>query len=170
MIKVPDDVSEKIRSSQKTLFILCGLPYSGKTYLCEQLKERASISVVRIDDIFQARGFDWDKNILPDEKEWGEIFERSYEQIVDSFSQSDSVVHDSTNHTRASREKLREVARKVGATTIILYIRVPTNVIWDRWERNVVSRSRSVVAKNLIEMTIDTFEPPTPDEGAVVEI
>jgi len=48
-----------IQNSQKTLFILCGYPYVGKSYVSSQIQQQADIKVVAIDDILTARGFDY---------------------------------------------------------------------------------------------------------------
>ena len=163
-----DSVIKKIRASERTLFILCGLPYSGKTYITEKLIAKTEISIVRIDDLFHEGGFSWDKNILPNKAEWDVIFEDSYQVTKNILGRSENVLYDSTNHTLASREKLRELAKQSGAETTVIFVNTPKNIIWERWEKNKESTARSVVAKDLVEMTIDVFEPPTQDEHVVM--
>ena len=162
-------IAALINSSQKTLFILCGLPYSGKTYVSDRLHTETGISVIRIDDILRKRGFDWNTNKLPNEAEWRGIFEESYQATKNILERSENVLYDSTNHTLASREKLRELAKQSGAETAVIFVNTPKNLIWERWEKNKESTTRSVVAKDLVEMTINAFEPPTQDEH-VIEI
>lgn len=59
-----------IQNSQKTLFILCGFPYAGKSYIAKRLLEHADVVFVSIDDIFHACGFDWNTNTLPSSDEF----------------------------------------------------------------------------------------------------
>ena len=158
-----------INSSQKTLFILCGLPYSGKTYVSERLCAEVGMNVVRIDDILRKRGFDWNTNKLPNEAEWRGILEESYQATKNILERSENVLYDSTNHTLTSREKLRELAKQSGAETAVIFVNTPKSLIWERWEKNIKLTTRSIVAKDLVEMTINAFEPPTQDEH-VIEI
>ena len=150
------------------LFILCGLPYSGKTYVSDRLHTETGISVIRIDDILRKRGFDWNTNKLPNEAEWRGIFEESYQATKNILERSENVLYDSTNHTLASREKLRELAKQSGAETAVIFVNTPKHIIWERWEKNKESTTRSIVAKDLVEMTIDTFDPPTQDEHVII--
>lgn len=162
------EIIKQINSSQRTLFIMCGLPYSGKTYVSDRLSTETSIHVIRIDDILSKRNFDWDTNKLPNEAEWVEIFEESYQVTKNILERSENVLYDSTNHTLASREKLRELAKQSGAETAVIFVNTPKPIIWERWEKNKKLITRSVVAKDLVEMTIDAFEPPTQDEHAII--
>jgi predicted kinase len=161
------NVISVIQSSQATLFIMCGFPYAGKSHVVNQIKSHADIMVVSIDDIFKAKGFDWDTNNLPDNTQWQEIFDESYEQVKGALTQGKNVLYDSTNQTVASRDKLREVVRSVGAETIVIYIQCSPETVWKRWEENQKNPNRSVVSKNLVQMTIDSFEVPAEDENVI---
>lgn len=156
---------KEIRNSQKTLWILCGLPYSGKTYISNKIVESVSISYISIDHILEELGFDWDTGRLPDADGWKRVFDISYERSKESLKNNLNVLYDSTNHTKASRDVLRKVAQEVGASTKVIYIDVSVETIWKRWEENVVNKSRSVVAKDLVEQTIESFESPTSGEN-----
>ena len=160
---------EKIRATERALFILCGLPYSGKTHVSDRLHTKTGIHVVRIDDILRKRCFDWNTNKLPNEAEWRGIFEESCQATKNILERSENVLYDSTNHTLASREKLRELAKQSGAETAVIFVNTPKHIIWERWEKNKKLTTRSIVAKDLVEMTIDAFDPPTKDEH-VIEI
>ena len=161
-------IISKIQNSKSVLYILCGFPYSGKSYVSSQLQQQVGIKVVAIDDIFTAKGFDWDTNVLPSAIEWEQIFNESYEQVKDNLLQGKNVLYDSTNQTVVSRNKLRKAAESVGAETCVLYIKTPTDTIWQRWEENHNNHKRSVVGRELVQQTIDMFEEPTEDEDVLV--
>ena len=163
MLDLKNSIST-IQSSNKTLFILCGFPYAGKSYIVSQIRPQADIKVVSIDDIFIAKGFDWDTNVLPGMNEWEQIFNKSYEKTKDNLLQGRSVLYDSTNQTVASRNKLREIAESVGADSCVLYIKTPVETVWQRWEGNQNNPTRSVVNRDLVQQIIDMFEEPTEDE------
>lgn len=158
----------KIQNSQKTLFILCGYPYAGKSYVVNQIKSHADIMVVSIDDIFNAKGFGWDTNNLPDNTQWQEIFDESYENVKGALTQGINVLYDSTNQTVASRDILRSQADSVGASTCVVYIQSPIVEVWKRWEENKENPTRSMVSKELVQVTIDMFEEPNESENVIV--
>jgi len=162
------NIIAKIQNSTGTLFILCGLPYSGKSYVSSQIQQHSDIKVVAIDDILTARGFDWDTNVLPSATEWEQIFNESYEQVKDNLLQGKNVLYDSTNQTVVSRNKLRKVAEAVGADTCVIYIKTSTDTVWHRWEENHNNPKRSVVDKELVQQTIDMFEEPVESENVII--
>ena len=163
-----DELIKTIKESQKTLFILCGFPYAGKSFVAEELRKHTDIVFVSIDTIFRAHGFDWDTNTLPDTEAWQKIFDKSYEKTKEELKAGKNVLYDSTNQTIASRDKLREVASTVGADACVIYIKSSMETVWKRWEENQKKPTRSAVSKELIQMTIDQFEEPTVNENVLV--
>lgn len=157
-----------LQDSKRILFILCGLPYAGKSFIANQLIRNTKIEVIAIDDIFESRGFDWNTNKLPTATEWQEIFVESYEAVHDALRQGKNVLYDSTNHTKASRDALREVATSVGASSCVIYVKTPAEVIWERWRENQKSPSRPQVSAELVQATIDSFEEPQGEENVIV--
>lgn len=161
-------VIHKIKNSKSTLFILCGFPYAGKSYVVNQLQLQTDIQIVAIDDIFKVKRFDWDTNILPNENEWKDIFEESYKQTKQALLDGKNVLYDSTNQTVSSRDTLRKIAKSVNADTCVIYIKSSAETIWKRWEENNSNPTRSVVSRELVQMTIDMFEEPTLKENIIV--
>jgi len=162
-----DVVINLIRHSQKTLFILCGLPYAGKSFIAKELQNHTDIVYVSIDKIFQEHGFNWNTNSLPNAEEWQSIFNDSYIKTVGMLAEGKSVLYDSTNQTIASRDKLREVSTPVDGMSCVLYIQAPVETVWERWEGNLKNPTRSVVSRELTQTTIDTFEEPTESENVL---
>lgn len=163
-----EKLRDTIRGADKTLFILCGLPYAGKSYVADAVRNQTDVVYVSIDTIFSNRGFDWTLNNLPTSDAWQQIFDESYEDVREALRHGKNVLYDSTNHTLASRNKLREVASSVGAHAIVLHIASPVETVWRRWEENRENPTRSTVSKELVQQTIDMFEEPTERENAIV--
>ncbi len=157
-----------IQSSHRTLFVLCGFPYAGKSFVAEQLLEHADLRFVSIDDIFHVHGFDWNSNTLPDANTWEQIFRESYEQAKQALMDGKNVLYDSTNQAVSSRDNLREIARSVEADTKVIHVKSSIETVWKRWEKNQESQSRSIVSKDLVQMTIDMFEEPTEEENTII--
>ncbi len=159
---------KSVTRSRHTLFIMCGFPYAGKSFVAEELRKHTDIVFVSIDTIFRAHGFDWDTNTLPDTEAWQKIFDESYEKTKEELKAGKNVLYDSTNQTIASRDKLREVATTVGADACVIYIKSSIETVWNRWEENRKNQTRSAVSKALMQMTIDMFEVPTVNENVLV--
>lgn len=162
------EVIRDINNSNKTLYILCGLPYSGKTYLSERVLAKTSCAYVSIDQILQELGFDWNLNKLPDGDEWEQVFNISYQKSQEALRGGLNVLYDSTNHTKISRDVLRKIAKDVGACAKVIYIDVPIETIWQRREENIIKKDRSKIDKKLVDMTIKSFEIPTDDENLII--
>ncbi len=167
MIEIIEDVIQLINNSNKTLWILCGLPYSGKTYTGKNILEQTSCVYVSIDNILAELHYDWNANKLPDEAGWRKVFDISYQQTQEALQKGLSVLYDSTNHTRASRDKLREVASSVGADAKVIYINVSKEVAIERWQENKKQRNRFVLDENLLHSTINSMEIPDNDENVI---
>ncbi|HEY1074493.1 MAG TPA: AAA family ATPase [Patescibacteria group bacterium] len=149
------------------LYILCGLPYSGKTTLAKSLIRKLGCAYVSIDVIRDQLGFSWEENHKVTADNWRQIFKASYQDMRNKLGRGQSVVFDSTNHDFDSREKLRTYAAGVGADAKVIFIDVPVNVIWKRWEENQNLKTRSHIAKELVEWTIDHFEKPENSEQVI---
>lgn len=162
-----DQLISQINDSQRTLWILCGLPYSGKTHLAQQIVERTSIVHISIDHILKELDFDWDTGHLPDTAGWEKVFNLSYAMTRDALKGGLNVLYDSTNHTKISRDTLRTIAQESGADAKVIFVDTPIEVIWERWTKNRLTKNRSVIARDLVEQTIQSFEIPTSSEGEV---
>lgn len=162
------EVIKRLRTSPSTLCILCGLPYSGKSFIAVEIAQQTGCAVVAIDDFFHARGYVWDTSTLPDTEAWDSIFREAYDATETALANGQSVLFDSTNHTRVSRDRLREVAKRAGAQSLVVYVEAPAEVLWERWRKSESDKTRHVIPKELVEQTIAAFEPPTEDENIAV--
>ncbi len=167
-MKTVEELIQLINDSRKTLWILCGFPYSGKTHIAKQILEQTPCVFISIDDILKDLGYDWNTNKLPDEESWKKVFDISYQKAKEALEKDLNVLYDSTNHTKISRDRLREVAKSVGADAQVIYVDVPKEVAIERWQENKKERGRFVLDENLLHETINAMEIPTDDEKVIV--
>ncbi len=151
-----------------TLYILCGLPYSGKTTLARALRNKLGWAYVSIDIIRERLGFSWKENEKVTADDWRNIFETSYDDMIARLNEGKSVIYDSTNHDVTSRERLRNHAFDTGFSSKVIFLNIPEATIWERWEENQKTPTRSHISKDLLQQTINSLDPPTKEENVIV--
>lgn len=164
------NLADTVKNSEAKLYIFCGLPYAGKTYLLKQWQAQHPdlISTVSLDSIFEEFGYSWDEDHRPDGAGWEKILAQAKAEIIAALSINKSVFYDSTNHTKASRDALREIADEVGKDTTVVYVKSDPSTIWARYEDNAKSPTRPQANRTLVQEVIDTFEEPTADENVLI--
>jgi len=142
-----------------TLFIMCGLPYSGKTFFSKRFSAENRYRLVSIDDVRESLGIFWSKTDT-DAQNWQEVFRVVDELIVSTLKQGESVVYDSANQDEASRSKYRKLAESLGCSSKIVFIDTPIEVIQERRLDNQGNLVRAHIPQEHFESTVQTFVPP----------
>lgn len=148
------------------LYILCGLPFSGKTTLSKVLARELHLSRVSIDDLNTERGI-WDdeKGLSPEE--WTDVYNEAYRCIDALLSQGKSVVDDNANFTREQRDRLRAIATTYYVPTTVIYVTTPLVEVRRRWQENRQTKVRGDVRDADFAQVVDSFEAPTNDENVL---
>jgi predicted kinase len=149
------------------LYILCGLPFSGKTTLANELVSRLGVSRVAIDDINGERGV-WDDETGLSPEEWTNTYQEAYRRINLLLKQGKSVVDDSVNYARELRDRLRAIAERHGAATTVIYVDVPLAEARRRWLENRQTARRADVRDSDFANVVEHFEVPTEDENVLL--
>lgn len=119
--------------------------------------------VVSIDAIRESEGFYWGTK-EPDASEWQKIFAEANTTIVQSLKFGKSVVYDSANQDRASRDRLTKLGQSCGCETRLIFFDVPREVIMQRRSESQQQKSRHHIPDSFFNAALDTFESPTQDE------
>ena len=149
-----------------TLYILCGLPFAGKTTLANALVRRFDLHRVVIDDINGERGL-WDDEIGLSPEEWANTYQEAYRRIDAFLGAGESVIDDSVNFTRSLRDQLRDIARRRAAQAIVVFVDVSLDEARRRWRANRQTAVRDDVRDADFANVADHFEPPQADEEAL---
>jgi predicted kinase len=146
-----------------TLFLLCGLPASGKTNLARRLElEHRAVRLAPDEWMARIVGDGWaaDKRELVEAVQW-QLAQRLLELGV-------SVVLENGFWRARDRNACRARARELGAEAKLFYLNVPK----DELQRRLIERNKSlppdtfaVTPEQLDEMW-PHFEPPGDDELA----
>lgn len=144
-----------------TLFLLCGLPGSGKTTLAKQLEQERSALRLTPDE-WMARivgdGYDEAKRVAVEAVQW-EIAARVLKLGVD-------VVLDWGFWSKAERDDYRERAQVLGAKVQVKFLEVSLDVLRQRLADRVTNPSPDMfpVDEAQLDLWSSWFEPPTPEE------
>lgn len=134
-----------------TLFVLCGIPASGKTTLAKELEEQTGAKVHSLDDM-ASYGDEQDTD--------GKLHKQWIANIKADLQNGNSVVCDSTALTSIGRRWIISQFSDINCEKVLVVKAVPVEVCLERNE----NRACKVTEKH-IRNAARVLEPPTKDEG-----
>lgn len=155
--------AQEYRKNIPVLYIMCGLPFSGKSTLAQKMYEENGWKIVSIDHIKAKKGLrdTWKGMNVSD---WRDIFAEAEHQTENELCKGRSVIYDSTNHTKQSRDKLRRIAKKCKCTSRVIFADVSPKTAKSRWMTNKDSNKRMDLPEWAFQAVIRDWESPTKDE------
>jgi predicted kinase len=148
------------------VYILCGIPFSGKSTLAHILSIQRGWTHVDVDAIAQSLIDSCDGDVT--EEQWTEAFTASYEQVTTNLARGQSVVHDATNYARTVRDRVRAIAHQFGSSAHVIYITIPIQEADRRRIANQAHPQRHQVSDTDFFEVVSSLEPPTEDESVLV--
>ena len=149
-----------------TLFIMCGLPFSGKTTLAHALADQCGCVHLDLDSLASQKGLIPEKGI--DDNQWGLLFNEAHQHLAALLSSGKSVVFDAVNYDRVGRDRLQAIARHNGSSVYVVYLNLTLQELEQRRRANLDNRHRpNVREKDFKELARD-FEVPTVEENLLV--
>lgn len=146
-----------------TLYIMSGLPYSGKTYLAKKISEKTNVTLIAYDAIWEEMNKKLDTWLS-----WDQVTKIAHQRINEALSQEKSVVYDNLGDTRWYRDELKELAEKNNADAQIIFLDIPQSVRLARYEENHLNPSRHHVSKKRFNRSSDEYESPVRDENPII--
>ena len=149
-----------------TLYIMCGLPFSGKTTLAKKIAEKTGAKLIAFDRIWAEKKGE----LIPDidkVAEWRFILSVAYKRIRETLSANRSVVYDDINVRKEHRAALQTIAKETQAAFVIVYLNTPMSEIKSREARNKTSKKRHEVASVNFNKAIRQWQAPTGEAGVV---
>lgn len=145
-------LSENIHKT--TLYIMSGLPFSGKSLFSEEVEEYTSIVRVGFDDV-------WNELLL-------KIPDLTYDMAIvfiekklsDLLIKDISVIYDSTNLKEEHRKRLLYLAEKAHAKGVILYIPTTIEETYARQAQSLLDKSHHVIDLQNIKTVLENIEIP----------
>lgn len=136
------------------LFILCGLPFSGKSTITNFLTEHYGFKKVSFDDICKSIELIENRFALPEE-----TMNLAFDQIS-LHLKTNSVIWDALNDTRAKRDQIHEFALHNNAMPITLFVDVPIETIQERRKQSSLIKDRSLISDKNFDLKLKSFESP----------
>jgi len=149
-------------------YLLVGFPYSGKSTLARELKNKLGFEHINIDQLkFDKGSTDVGDDDVPD-LAWNETFDIADNLILEYLKAGKNVANEYAWITREWRDRARKVAGDAGFETKVIYIKVPKQELWNRWQENAETKKRFQWPKIEFERNFKDFEEPTKVENVII--
>ena len=149
-----------------TLYVMCGLPFSGKTTLAKMIADHKEAQLIAFDWIWAQERPMFTPDIDKVE-EWKTVLNVAHERIRQTLDSKKSVVYDDVNQTRDQRDVLRQIAKDSDSAFVIVHLNTPLELIREREAKNKMSKERHQVASVNFEKALRYWEDPTEEEDVV---
>ena len=148
------------------VYILCGLPFAGKSTLARELATRLGWTHLEVDAIHRERGLGLHGEQLS-RQSWIDAYREAYRRLDELLRDQRTVLYDATNFRRAQRQRTRQIAARHGAATAVLYITTPALAAEQRRQQNRQLHARADVHDIDFAAVAAQFQPPTADEDVI---
>jgi predicted kinase len=148
------------------LYIVFGIPFSGKSTIVRELVRQRGCAVVDIDAINTARGVGISGAPITAE-DWAISFASARSQLDAALAAGESVAYDGHVWSRAQRDKFRAVASAAGANITFIYLDIPESVVHERLLANRRAAQRFDVPDDLFAQAVALMELPDEAESVM---
>ena len=150
------------------LYIRCGLRFSGKSTLAQEIAEHTVGEIIAFDKLWVEE--DKIKPVPKNADGWRHIRKVAQEKILKTLKEGKSVIYDDNNAKREHREELRNLAKQAGVESIVVYLDTPLEIIRAREEANKDSQNRHEVEPHNFQKVLGDLEIPARDEKSLIFI
>jgi len=146
-----------------TLYIMCGLPFSGKTYLGKLIaKNEHKCILLSYDEMWQ-QNFEATGKDTP----WEELTAQAYQTITDNLILGNSAVYDTLNDNPYNRNKLAHLAHSLNCNYKIIYLDFSVELIKSRLNINRLHSTRHDVSDENFANALNSFQPPEGEANVI---
>ncbi|MFH2019356.1 MAG: ATP-binding protein [bacterium] len=150
------------------LYILCGIPFSGKTTFARKLAKQKGYTHIDLDEVkFKLMGPDTADHLISQD-DWDKIYKEIYAQIDSALSKNQTVVYDTGNFTRHERGLVSSIAIKRHTTFKTIFVDTPIAVARQRLAINRKQPDRFNITDEEFESAVQEMETPSSNEHVFV--
>jgi len=150
------------------LYILCGIPFSGKSTLAAKIVDKFGSTRIDLDQIKdELIGREIIESQI-DQKSWDRIYTEMYLRIGQALAAGQSVIHDTGNFTVYERSLVSKIASKLNIPFTTIYVDTSTEVAYKRLVSNRLTKSRFNISDKSFYDAVTEMEIPGPSEHTVI--
>lgn len=150
-------------SAAPRVYMMCGLPFSGKSTLARALASRFGWNHLELDQFHTERGVGTAGTPIS-RQQWTAAYREAFQRLDQLLTAGNTVIYDATNFRRVQREQVRRIAARHGARASVIHVAVPEAVTRRRLLANRLTRHRLDVRDEDFAEVAMRFQPPTDAE------
>ena len=148
-----------------TLFIMSGLPFSGKSTLSKEISQHLGIKRISFDEVWvNTPNIPGDNDI----EKWQYISRKCEDLVVTELLNNRGVVYDNLGDRFEHRQRMRQLAINNHADFKLIYINISKEEVIKRRAQNILSTARHQVSDFDFNNALNSFEIPTPSENPII--
>jgi predicted kinase len=147
------------------LYIVTGLPFSGKTTLTEKLKNRFSFKVASVDEMLDKGNYVVEEMSQDD---WNTVYSQAFEKLKELLRKGKTVIFDGASLKKSERDTLRGIAESLNVPCKLIYLNTSRHEIAERRRQNLKLKQRDQLEDVTMEKALSMFEEPTEDEKPII--
>jgi len=151
--------------SKQFLYIITGLPYSGKTTLTKELIKRFGFIVASVDEVMEEGHYSSEKM---NQDDWNYVYSEAYRRLKQYLLDGKTVIFDGGSLLQSERNTIKGIAEKAGVKSKLVYVKVAKEEIKKRWIDNQITKVRDHLVEETINQALSMFEEPTTDEYPII--
>lgn len=104
----------------------------------------------------------------PTQDDWNVAYSEAYESIKKLLADGETVIFDCGNLPFHERETARQIAKKIGVNSKLIYLKIDREEIMKRRSRNVVTKERGHLDNEEMDLALKLFEEVRPEEKPLI--
>ncbi|MDB5238151.1 MAG: ATP-binding protein [Candidatus Kaiserbacteria bacterium] len=152
-----------------TVYLLCGLPGSGKSTYAKEQEARGLVRLILDEELFKRFGREFPSEMYS-EYEAKTKAELKY-VLQENIAGSKSVILDYGFWKKAEREEYKQLIETLGAQWRLLYFKIPTTILKERLQvRNHTDLvNNHQIDDSLLDTFSSEFEAPVGEGAEIIE-
>ena len=144
---------------------MCGVAFSGKSTIARKIAEHTGSRLIAFDKLWVEK--EKEQPISKDAEGWRFIRKVAQHKLAKALRDGKSVVYDDNNVRFEHREEVREIAKSLGANSLVIYLNTPMELIRERESINKSTGERHEVEPENFQKVVEQLEVPTSKENVL---
>jgi len=147
------------------LYIITGLPFSGKSTLAKELVKRFQFERTSVDKMMNKQHLEAQ---YMSQSDWNLVYSEAYQELELLLKLGKTVVFDGGSLLKSERDRLKKIAEMCGVPWKLIYVNTPKEEIIKRRKRNLKTKERDQLTDEVMNKAFSMFEEPQIDENFIL--